>query len=539
MNQSSNIFTKKQKLHSKPSSEPTVLSQEKPNILQNVVEDAKPLSHDDIIRILSPMDRASIVKTFVDRSGFTSNRIPSIYSSYFFRKDIVNAYVRDLTNTTPTDRVPFSPLSKYNLYNKDDILNNIMTRPGEIGTRYTEKNSSYTSMSIDTVGKVIKYLSSSVCNGIKQGYAQKAIENSLLKIRRTKQKDIASGKMIMSVSSVDSSDYFDLLLVSTKKLEDVSLPIEQRLSEVAAFIVVELGECSTYPASYSINLICADTKKSTGMGSILMGAYLYTILSHPIPSTVSDNIMFPSGNGYLSITTKRTSSGTSVGRVKFGTEESLTETEHIAVLELADAYANPGGLCMYEKYGFTFDPSMFKEDCFTDRDNLPMIIDFNAKPGYKELDISAKKTKIIAITIGADSGFPKEIICSLRGKRQELLGYLKSMKLKEIVDPNYKYNDLLGAYQKIYDTILYIHEPIYNVTVRTRPPPSHPGTVDEFITYLESTPQPSIENPEMELKIEKLISYIPKTKPKKGGTRRRYKRASKKTRKTRVRRVRK
>ena len=524
------LFRKKQKFGDgiKPSSEPIIPTQEKPQITRDYVEeeDMAILSPNDLIQMIHPMDRTSIVKTFLESSTVTSNRIPSIYSSYFFRKDIVTAYTNDLTNSIPTDSLPFTPLSKYSLYNKDDVLNNIMTRPGEIGTRYTEKTTAYTDMSIDTIGKVIKFLSSSVCVGIKRDYAQKGIENALLKIKKTKQKDVASGKTVMAVSSVDSSDYFDLLLVSTKKFEDSTLPIEQRLSEVAAFIVVQLGECSMYPLSYSINLICADTKKSTGIGSILMGAYLYTILSHPSVETslsMSDDITFPPGDSYLQVTTKRTSSETqTIGKVKFGTDEPLIQTQHIAVLELADAYANPGGLCMYEKYGFIFDPSMFAENCFTDKDNLPMIIDFNEKPGYRELDLTAKKSKIIAITNGSDRGFPKDIICSLRGDRQKLLGHLKSMKLKEIIDSNYTYNDLLSGYQKFYDTIVYIHEPPSNVTVRARPPPSRPGTVDEFIDYLEANPQPSKENPDMEKNITKLITYLPKN-PKKGGTRRKRK----------------
>lgn len=534
-NPSTNIF-ERTRSKQKPASEPTLPTQKRAKVARQTIEETGSLSNDELIQMISPMDRASIVKTFMERSTITSNSVPSIYSSYFFRKDIVTAYMNDLTNAIPTDRLPSSPLSKYNLYNKDDILNNIMTRPDEIGTRYTEKTTSYTDMSIDTIGKVIRYLSSSVCVGIKQAYAQKGIENAIMTIKRTKKKDIASGKMVMAVSSVDISDYFDILLVSTKKIEDFTLPIEQRLSEVAAFIVVELGECAMYPLSYSINLICADTRKGTGIGSILMGAYLYTILSHPSVesplSSMTDNVDFPPGNSYLQVTTKPSSiEGQTIGTVKFGTDEPLIDTQHIAVLELADAYENVGGLCMYEKYGFTFDPSMFAPNCFTDKANLPMIIDFNEKPGYKELDLAAKKAKIIAITIGSDKGFPKDIICSLREDRQKLLGLLKSIKVSKIVDPTYKYDDLMNQYQKVYNTILYINEPQSSLTVRARLPPSRPGTVDEFIDYLEANPQPT-NNLDMESKINKLISYLPKVKPTKGGKRRRTSKVFKKTKTT-------
>ena len=526
LSETQNIFTRVNRQKA-PASEPIIPTQPAVQLPpQTSVEEAIPLSKDEIIRILlteMPMDRASVVQTFMERSGFTNEVIPSIYSSYFFRKDIIREFEQSVKNTIPDEKLATHLLSTYKLYNKDDILNNTMTRPGEIGSRFTEKSTTYTDASIDTITNAINYLSKNVCIGIKATYAKAAVENALLKISRKRTTD-AAGKVKMAVSSTDIVDKFDILLASTRKIENVDLPIEERLSDVAAFIIVELGECQKYSSAYSINLICADTRKASGVGSILMGAYLYTILCHPLKENPSEPISFPTGDSYLGITSKRTTSGAIVSKVTFGTREPLLPLEHVAVLELADAYINPGGLCMYEKFGFTFDPTMYSDEskginCFSDRDNLPMLIDFVNKPGYSGLDIEAKKNKVIQITSGNDRGFPKDKICSLRDKQQELLGYLKNMKLLLDNEPGFTPSEFMGPYQNIYNNLLYIHEPQQTKTARSRPPPTRPGTIDEFIDYLENPPQP--DNPDMASKVATLIMYIPKSK--KGGriTRRR------------------
>ena len=74
---------------------------------------------------------------------------------------------------------------------------------------------------------------------------------------------------------------------------------------VVGFIIVELGECKAYPKAYSINLICTNNNAISGSGSILMGLYLYTILSHPnINNMNTKNITFPKGNATRNIIQK-------------------------------------------------------------------------------------------------------------------------------------------------------------------------------------------------------------------------------------------
>jgi hypothetical protein len=481
-------------------------------------EEVIPLTRTEILRILSremPMDKASIIASISSKSNIINQKVPSIYSSYFFRKDILKEFQRKVLEKIPIDKRSSSPLSVYNLYNKDDLLNNTFYRPDRPGTRFTEKSSGYSSKSIDNMQKIIKLLANPptkkdpnrVCVGIDTYYAKNSVEKA--------------------IDLVQNEDKFDILVASTRKLEDLSLPLEERISDIVAFIIVELGECEKYPGSYSINLICTNTKRAiSGTGGILMGAFLYTILSHPPNPKPAVPIKFPVGNSFLQVTSKRLKDGSVIEKASFSTSERLIPLQQVAVLELALAYTNPGGLCMYEKFGFTYDQTMFSNpkakppiDCFSDRNNLPMLIDFNTKPGYAGLSQEDKKEKVLNITSGLDRGFPKSKICSIRDPdKQKLLGYLKTIKLYIDNEPGASLDDYLSTSDE--GVILYqlkmIHAPELpsNVSRRNAPTPKREGTLEEFINYLENTPA----NPDayMEKKIAKLIQFLPKDK-KKGG----------------------
>jgi len=506
------IFTRNQK-KPKPVSEPIQEMQKKPaatplEVSVKETEEVIPLTKKQILHILSreiPMDKASIIETFMRSSNIKNQQVPSVYSSYFFRKDIIKNFQKEVINLIPADRLAGFPLSTYNLYNKDDILNNTTYRPDVIGSRNIEKTSGYTSESEENMKKFITFLSKKVCSDIKPSYAKSAVERA--------------------IDLTDNENHFDILVASTRIIEDVTLSIERRLEGVVAFIIVELGECKKYPSVYSINLICTNTATAiSGTGSVLMGAFLYTILSHPNNRNPSNQISFPKGKGYLSVTSKRLSSGRIIENCTFGSSEPLIPVQQIAVLELASAYDNPGGLCMYEKFGFTYDQTMFSDDskgidCFSDRDNLPMLIDFNSKPGYSELDNAGKKQKVVNITAGTDRGFPKSKICSLRGDYQKLLGMVKSVKLYidneegsslDDFPPNTPYGILI---KQIKDMRI---GPNARVSSRRSLTPAAPeGTIDEVIDYLENPPQP--EDAELKRKIDNLLQYLPVDKKKTTG----------------------
>jgi hypothetical protein len=502
-----NSFFSRGKRRESPVSAPEISSKRtriQPREVITEQEEIIPLKKDDLIRILSremPLEKASIIQKFINKSNITNQQVPSIYSSYFFRKDIIKEFQRNLINKIPSDKLAAFPLSTYNLYNKDDILNNTFYKQDRLGTRYTEKNGRYTAESQQNIKLFIDLLTKKICSGIQGDYAKIAVEKT--------------------IDLVKNEDKFDILVTSTKVLEDLSLNIEQRISSITSFIIVELGECEKYPGCYSINLICTDLNNALpGTGSILMGAFLYTILSHPDNTRPKAQINFPEGNSFLKVTSKRLSSGSVIENAVFTTTEPLVPVQQIAVLELASSYINVGGLCMYEKFGFTHDPTMFSNEslgieCFDDRDNLPMLINFKTKPGYTGLSNFQKKEKILNITAGLDKGFPKSKICFLRGGQQKLLGYLKSIKLYMDNQPGASLDDYLSSSREgilIYQ-LKKIHAPPYSGSRRTAPTPSREGTLDEFIDYLENPP--AIPNTDMEAKVNKLISYLPKNN--KGG----------------------
>ena len=98
-----------------------------------------------------------------------------------------------------------------------------------------EKTVGYSTESTNNMKLFIDFLSKNICSDIGSHYAQRAVERA--------------------IDLTNNEQEFDILIASTRIIEDVSLPINERLAGVVAFIIVELGECKKYPKSYSINLI--------------------------------------------------------------------------------------------------------------------------------------------------------------------------------------------------------------------------------------------------------------------------------------------
>jgi hypothetical protein len=148
-----------------------------------------------------------------------------------------------------------------------------------------------------------------------------------------------------------------------------------------------------------------------------------------------------------------------------------------------------------------------------------MLIDFETKPGYAGLSQEEKKEKILNIAANLDRGFPKSIICNIRDvPRQKLLGFLKSIKLYIDNQAGATFDEFLPSSieGKILNELKTIHSPQLSSKPSRKNPQttSRPGTLDEFINYIENTPTPP--DPDMEAKISKLISLFSKNK-KKGG----------------------
>jgi len=172
-------------------------------------------------------------------------------------------------------------------------------------------------------------------------------------------------------SIINQDNIFDFAFISQISMDKITST--NFANAITDFIFVEKGECIQYPNIYSINLVCS----SAGNGKLLLALYIYAIIKH-----------YDEGH-----------------------------KEHQGILELANAYINLPGLCLYSKFGFKFDNSLFGENCFSDRYNLPMIIN------TKEYGIS-KEEKIeylMDILHNDVSGFGKPVICNIVNQKIQFL----------------------------------------------------------------------------------------------------------------------
>jgi hypothetical protein len=122
--------------------------------------------------------------------------------------------------------------------------------------------------------------------------------------------------------------------------------IEEKMTYIRGFIIVELGECKRVKDHYTINLICAPHQELKG--SVLIGAYLYL---------------------------------------------AKLRGQSLGILEVASKYTNIAAVCAYDKFGFQ-ENLLFYENCFPDeeKENLPMTVDLS-KLEYHEILYIASTNK--------------------------------------------------------------------------------------------------------------------------------------------------
>jgi hypothetical protein len=166
-------------------------------------------------------------------------------------------------------------------------------------------------------------------------------------------------------NSHDNNDtIYDFLAVFNVDITQLKLRPKNLKNNIIGFIIVQKGECLKYPDVYSINLICS--RPQYKKGSILFGAYIYSLINN------------------FSVMDKR------------------------GVLELANAYFNPPGLCLYSKLGFITDLTMYGSDCFVDHYNLPMILDISTYG----TTIDEQNSRLIGILNGDKSQeFARDNLC--------------------------------------------------------------------------------------------------------------------------------
>jgi hypothetical protein len=187
---------------------------------------------------------------------------------------------------------------------------------------------------------------------------------------------------------IRNPENYDFIAVASSEI-DIDEEKQLKYNKIQGFMIVQRGECQTYPDNYCVNLIC--TKSS--VGNILMALYIYIIIQN-------DDFV-----------------------------------NKIGLLELANAYINAGGLCLYAKYGFKFDPNLSNNTCFPYfTPNLPMIANIEEYGESKEDKIS----RLLSILKTGSRSFDKPSICSVRGIKQKLLGFVLNLQLSNYVDKSLK-----------------------------------------------------------------------------------------------------
>jgi len=390
------------------------------------------------------------------------------YGSLFFRKDIIERFNDDIKITSLGSN---TLLNKYKLYNSDDLINFISQCPGSYtrGMETTDRFSSYRNIFLNKIKQELALM----CTDISESYGEQAMRRALGGDAMNYDMVVLADPNIMEDTRlhtvrIDDSAQRDEWL-KRKRMMTFEEFSKYKLDSIIGFIIVEKGMCKRYGNAYGINLICSRSGVETGIGSLLIGLYLYTIVSHPKELSSTTLVAYPSGKAFINYELIEIPDEVSYQKPVFSTSEPLIPVQHIGILELAGSYLNAAGLCLYEKFGFRYEPLLLKQDCFSDIENLPMILSFSSNPKYKPYwknNIEQIKQILIKISIGYKnpdgtsydvplSGRSK--VCGLRDRNaQKLYGYLRNLYTFEInrrqsisEDPDEDYYKLYMRFKEI------------------------------------------------------------------------------------------
>jgi hypothetical protein len=171
-------------------------------------------------------------------------------------------------------------------------------------------------------------------------------------------------------------DIMDMMILMDMPLENITDVIMDLSIHVTGFVITHKGECPLLPDTHAIQLICSPYNK----GSLLMCVFLTAIV------------------------------------------RNTTELNKKAILELADGPLNIAGLCMYTKFGFRYDPTLFQTRCFTNIKSLPMTCDIQKE--YTIESAPAVELQLKYILFGETGSFhlpQKDPLCAIRDMRLQLL----------------------------------------------------------------------------------------------------------------------
>lgn len=418
------------------------------------------------------------------------------YNSFFFRRDIIDKYVKQFNYYCDFFKKE-SPLKKYKIYNIDDIIFHLLNKPGIKTRRYNLLNNSENWKNIKKyIISLISISLSEICyNNVDKNYvikninkyilpylnntadsmnyysdiiilAPEKIEENLLyvhskngnleelnteneyenedeenldfKINDYENPDIYEEDTQISLRELSKIIYSELDKFNELKFSNYREQFKEKFKLITGFAIVNRGKCKIHPNDYMLNLICTNTK---GIGSVIIGLYLYSILKHPMTTDYldifdddsSELIDQLNGNAkmiYKKIKKNKISNkykyekkyGIQLYKRKFKTDEPLIPTNGLALLELANGYKNVSGLCSYEKFGFRYDKTMFSNNVFTECTdevgNIPMNIYFGHDtndPCYAGLSMQEKIYKVLNISIGnSDEKCDRNYICDAK-----------------------------------------------------------------------------------------------------------------------------
>ncbi len=209
---------------------------------------------------------------------------------------------------------------------------------------------------------------------------------------------------------------FDVMIYCSEEITG-SMSKNKLDSIVKGFNITELAECRRSSDVTTLNLIC--TRES--VGAILIALYIFCIINNP------------------DITNKT------------------------GLLELANGNINTGGLCLYYKYGFKYDPTLYGMDCFADYNNIPMKVDiatdYKVISADNEESIGAANQQLFSILSGKSTGFQKPMICGIRDPKLQLVvglllniqRFLENNQPDNIIESYYSSNDYEYRYQALYE----------------------------------------------------------------------------------------
>jgi hypothetical protein len=277
-------------------------------------------------------------------------------------------------------------------------------------------SSQLTNKTIMNLDQILEYF-----NGPNTSYYQIAIEIRMAIIRENICSDLTTryleDVLERSVEKPDSYIDYDIAFI-------VDTSIQPNIREIGNIIIsiciVQRKECNKFANAYALNLICS--KKCYSCGNILLGLYLYTILSHPRKTDTNQRLEEIRAPESLSIP-------------YFG-----PPIIHLGLLELAGrgGFTKINALCLYTKFGFVINSKLSGRysNCFIDDINIAMVKRFKGDENIKDedtldnilqdaYDIETEKSKILRIVNKEEPGYTKHIICEFKDEKvQRLLGQL-------------------------------------------------------------------------------------------------------------------